>query len=107
MSKIAARLLEINNITYAVLLDKQGVPLQDSSIEAVALAAKGSLLAKTGNQLGELMGLGAMKAVAVHTSNFNLLMYDSKQHYLSISVKPGCNLDSVEAEIKAALVPGK
>lgn len=107
MSKIAARLQEISNITYAVLLDKQGAPVQDVSIEAVALAAKGMLLAKTGNQLGDLMGLGAIKAAAIHTSNFHLLMYDSKQHYLSIAVRPECNLDSVECEIKSALVPGK
>lgn len=107
MSKIAAHLQEINNITYAVLLDKQGVPIQDSSIESVALAAKGMFLAKTGNQLGDLMGLGEIKAAAVHTSNFHLLMYDSKQHYLSIAVKPDCNLDSVENEIKSALTPGK
>lgn len=107
MSKIAARLLEINSITYAVLLNKQGVPLQDASIEAVALAAKGVFLAKTGNQLGELMGLGEIKAAAVHTLDFHLLMYDSKQHYLSIAVKPESNLDSVETEIKAALVPGR
>lgn len=107
MSKIAARLQEINNITYAVLLDKQGVPVQDSSIEAVALAGKGVFLAKTGNQCGDLMGLGEVKAVAVHTSHYHLLMYDSKQHYLSIAVKPDCNLDSVEAEIKSAFVPAK
>lgn len=107
MSKVAARLQEINNITYAVLLDKQGVPLQDESIEALALSAKGMFLARTGNQFGEQLGLGEIKAAAVHTSTFHLLMYDSKQHYLSIAVKPDCNLDSVEAEIKAALVPGR
>lgn len=107
MSKIAARLQEINNITYAVLLDKQGTPVQDSSIEAVALAAKGYFLAKNGNKLGDLLGLGEIKAAAVHTSNYYLLMYDSKQHYLSIAVKPDCSLDSVEAEIKSAFVPGK
>jgi predicted regulator of Ras-like GTPase activity (Roadblock/LC7/MglB family) len=107
MSKIAARLQEISNITYAVLLDKQGVPVQDVSIEAVALSAKGVFLAKTGNQLGDLMGLGEIKAAAVHTTNFHLLMYDSKQHYLSIAVKPDCNLDAVEGEIKTALMPVK
>jgi predicted regulator of Ras-like GTPase activity (Roadblock/LC7/MglB family) len=107
MSKIAARLQEINNVTYAVLLDKLGTPVQDSSIEAVALATKGLFLANTGNQLGDLMGLGEIKAVAVQTSNFDLLIYDSKQHYLSIAVKPDCNLDSVEGEIKAAFVAGK
>ncbi len=107
MSKIAARLQEINGITYAVLLDKEGTPLQDTSLEAAALASKGFFLATTGNQLGELMGLGDIKASAVQTHNFHLLMYDSKQHYLSIAVKPDYNLDSVESDIKSALMPGK
>jgi len=107
MSKIAARLQEINNITYAVLLDKQGAPVQDSSIEAVALAAKGVFLATTGSSIGELMGLGEVKAAVVHTTNYNLLLYDSKQHYLSIAVKPDCNLESVEAEIKSAFAQAK
>jgi predicted regulator of Ras-like GTPase activity (Roadblock/LC7/MglB family) len=107
MSKVAARLQEINGVTYAVLLDKEGNPLQDTSIEATSLASKGLFLANTGNQLGELMGLGEIKASAVHTQNFHLLMYDSKHHYLSIAVNPESNLDSVENEIKAALIPGK
>lgn len=107
MSKIAARLLEINNITYAVLLDKLGTPVQDSSIEAAALAAKGVFLAETGSSIGDLMGLGKIKAVAVNTADYDLLLYDSKQHYLSIAVKPDCNLDSVEAEIKSAFAQTK
>jgi predicted regulator of Ras-like GTPase activity (Roadblock/LC7/MglB family) len=107
MSKIAARLQEIPTITYAVLLDKQGAPVQDASVEAAALAAKGVFLARTGGAIGALMGLGEIKAAAVQTTNYNLLLYDSKQHYLSIAVKPDCNLDSVETEIKAAFVPAK
>jgi len=107
MSKIAARLMQIPTITYAVLLDKQGSAIQDSSLEATSLSAKGAFLARVGNQLGDLLGLGEIKAAAVHTSGFHLLMYDSKQHYLSIAVKPECNLDTAEAEIRSALVPGK
>jgi predicted regulator of Ras-like GTPase activity (Roadblock/LC7/MglB family) len=107
MSKVAARLQEINGVTYAVLLDKEGTPLQDTSSEATVLATKGFFLAKTGNKLGELMGLGDIKAAAVHTRDFHLLMYDSKQHYLSIAVKPEFNLENVEGEIKSALMPGK
>ena len=75
--------------------------------KAIALASKGVFLANTGNTVGELMGLGEIKAAAVHTTHYNLLLYDSKQHYLSIAVKPDCNLDSVEAEIKSAFVPAK
>lgn len=107
MSKIAARLQEIHNVTYAVLLDKEGTPLQDSSSEAAVLAAKGMFLVRTGNKFGHLMGLGEVKAAAVQTSQYDLLMYDSKQHYLSIAVKPGCQLDAVENDIKAAFVSAK
>jgi predicted regulator of Ras-like GTPase activity (Roadblock/LC7/MglB family) len=107
MSKVAARLQEINGITYAVLLDKEGTPLQDTSIEATSLASKGLFLATTGNKLGDLMGLGEIKAAAVHTREYHLLMYESKQHYLSIAVKPEFNLEHVEGEIKSALTPGK
>jgi predicted regulator of Ras-like GTPase activity (Roadblock/LC7/MglB family) len=107
MSKVAARLQEINGVTYAVLLDKEGIPLQDTSIEATSLATKGLFLATTGNKMGELMGLGDIKAAAVHTREYHLLMYDSKQHYLSIAVKPEFNLENVEGEIKSALTPGK
>jgi predicted regulator of Ras-like GTPase activity (Roadblock/LC7/MglB family) len=107
MSKVAARLQNIEAVTYAVLLDKEGSPLQDDSIEAVALAAKGLFLATTGNRFGDLMGLGDIKASAVHTKKYHLLMYDSKQHYLSIAVRPESSLDSIEREIKAVLIPGK
>jgi predicted regulator of Ras-like GTPase activity (Roadblock/LC7/MglB family) len=107
MSKVAARLQDINGVTYAVLLDKEGTPLQDTSLEAIALANKGLFLAKTGTRLGDLMGMGDVKAAAVHTHDFHLLMYDSRQHYLSIAVKPDYNLEAVEAEIKSALMPGK
>jgi len=107
MSKVAARLQEIAAVTYAVLLDKQGNPMQDTSIEASALAAKGLFLAQAGTQFGDLMGLGELKSAAVQTRNFNLLMYDSKLHYLTIAVKPEYHLDNVEADIKALLIPGK
>jgi hypothetical protein len=53
------------------------------------------------------MGLGDIKAAAIHTRDYHMLMYDSKQHYLSIAVKPDFNLDTVEGEIKSALMPGK
>ncbi|MBT1070626.1 DUF4388 domain-containing protein [Pelotalea chapellei] len=107
MSKVAAALQEISAVTYAVLLDKQGTPVQDSSIEAGALAGKGLFLATTGNRLGALLGLGDVKAAAVQTTNFGLLMYDSRQHYLSIAINPGCQLDSVESEIRNVLIPPK
>lgn len=107
MSAAAARVMQIESVTYAVLLDKQGHPVQDDSIEAEALSAKALFLAQTGNSLGELLGLGELKSAAVQTKQFDLLMYDSKQHYLGIAVAAGSRLDAVEADVRAALVPGR
>ncbi len=107
MSKVAARLMDIPGLTYAVLVDKDGAPVQDTSIEAAALSAKGVFMATSGNQLGALMGLGEIKAAAIQTKNFHLLMYDSKHHYLSIAVNSESDLESVEGEIKTVLIPAK
>lgn len=107
MSAVAAKLMTIEAVTYAVLLDKQGHPVQDTSQEAEALAAKGLFMAQSGGKLGDFMGLGELKSAAVQTDHFDLLMYDSRQHYLSIALKPNNKLDGVETEIRAALVPGK
>lgn len=107
MSKVAAQLQEVPGITYAVLLDKEGTPVQDPSLEAAGLAAKGMCLAAAGNSLGDLMGLGGIKAAAVQTRNFSLLMYESRQHYLSIAVRQDAALESVESDIRKALTSGK
>jgi len=107
MSAAAARIMQIEAVTYAVLLDKQGHPVQDDSMEAEALAAKALFLAQSGNVLGDLLGLGEIKSAAVQTQHFDLLMYDSKQHYLGIAVASGNKLDGVENEIRTALVPGR
>lgn len=107
MSAAAARVMSVSAVTYAVLLDKQGHPVQDDSQEAESLAAKGLFLAQSGIKLGELMGLGELRSAVAQTDNFDLLLYDSRQHYLSIAIKPNSKLDGVEAEIKSTLTPGK
>lgn len=107
MSAAAARVVQIESVTYATLLDKQGHPVQDESMEAEALAAKTLFLAQNGNKLGEFLGMGELKSAAVQTQHFDLLMYDSKQHYLGIAVLANSRLDAVEAEVRAALMPGR
>ena len=107
MSAAAARVMQIESVNYAVLLDKQGHPVQDDSIEAENLAAKALFLAQTGNKLGDFLGMGELRSATLQTQEFDLLMYDSKQHYLGIAVEANSKLDTVEANIRAALVPGR
>jgi predicted regulator of Ras-like GTPase activity (Roadblock/LC7/MglB family) len=107
MSAAAARVMQVKAVTYAVLLDKQGEPVQDTSADAEALAAKTELLARAGNTLGGFLGMGELKSVVVQSHHFDLLMYDSKLHYLGVSVVQGSAPDVVETGIRAALAPGK
>lgn len=104
MSAVAAKLMNIDAVTYAVLMHKNGQPVQDASSEAEALAAKGLVFAQSATRMGDLMGLGELKSAVAQTDNFDLLLYDSRQHYLSIAIKPNNKLDSVESEIRTALV---
>jgi len=106
LSKVAEQLQAVDSVAYAVVHDKQGMPLQDNSIEATVLATKGLLLTTIGDRIGDIAGLGEVTAVAVQTQDFDQLTYNSKQHYLSIDIAPISNLDRVEGKIRSVLVTG-
>jgi len=101
MSVIAERLLQIAGVDYAVLLRNDGTPVDDESAEAVALAGRGKDLSRLGNRLGELLGLGGVKSVAVHSSAGQYLLFESKNHYISIAVGKESSLAQVESDIRA------
>lgn len=102
VSVIAQRLLQIAGVDYAVLLRKDGAPVDDESAEADALARRGKGLSCLGNRLGELLGLGGVKSVAVHASAGKHLLFESKNHYISLAVAKESSLAQVEADIRAA-----
>jgi predicted regulator of Ras-like GTPase activity (Roadblock/LC7/MglB family) len=107
MSAIAERLLQIAGVAYAVLLRKEGTPVEDDSFEAEALAGKGVALAGIGNRLGALFGLGEVKSAAVHARSSQLLLFEAKNHYISIAVRGESTLSQVEAEIRNAFATRK
>lgn len=101
MSVIAERLLQIAGVDYAVLLRNDGTPVDDDSAEAEALARRGKDLSRLGNRLGDLLGLGGVKSVAVHSSAGKHLLFESKNHYISLAVGKESSLAQVEADIRA------
>lgn len=107
MSPIAERLLQIAGVAYAVLLKKDGAPVEDDSFEAEALAEKGAALAGIGNRLGELFGLGESRSATVHARSSQLLLFEAKNHYISIAVKGGSPLSQVESDIRGAFAARK
>lgn len=107
MSPIAERLLQIAGVSYAVLLKRDGTMVEDESFEAEALAGRGVALAGIGNRLGSLFGLGETRSAAVHGKGSQLLLFEAKNHYISIAVKAESPLAQVEADIRAAFAARK
>lgn len=101
MSVIAERLLQIAGVGYAVLFKKDGSPVDDESAEAKALAEKGSDLSRLGNRLGDLLGLGGVKSAAVQAKGEQQLLFEAKNHYISIAVDKESSLAQVESDIRA------
>ncbi len=102
-NSIAEKIMRISGVTYATISDKQGNPLEDDSFEAKSLAEKGLALAGSGNQLGELFGVGEARSVAFQDINFHLLMFESRNHYLTVAIKGDSQLATVEADIRSTL----
>jgi hypothetical protein len=60
-----------------------------------------------GDQIGGIFGVGEVKAAALHGKDQHLLLFESKNHYLSVAVKGDNQLGAVEAEVRKALSPKK
>ncbi len=106
-SHISKTLAQIPGVTKAVLLSKDGIPVDDSSYEAEILAAQALYLATLGNHLGSFFGAGNLKGAAVEGSESHLLLFEATNHFLSVAVKGESQLGSVEAEIRKVLSPKK
>ena len=97
--------MQISGVSHAVMFGPDGTPIEDTSSEAVTLAEEGGFLVKTGTRLGELFGVGTLKAVARQDSMEQQLLFEAKNVYLALAVACGTQLSQVEAEIRKAFAP--
>lgn len=106
-SNMSERLSHIPGVIDAVLLSKDGTPVGEASYQAESLAAQAVYLAMIGDQLGGIFGVGEVKAAAIHGKTQHLLLFESKNLYLSVAVKGDNQLGAIEAEVRKALSPKK
>jgi predicted regulator of Ras-like GTPase activity (Roadblock/LC7/MglB family) len=106
-SSISDRLSHIAGVDQAVLLAKDGTPVGDAGFQEENLAARAIYLAMIGDRLGEIFGVGPVKAASLQGKTQHLLLFESKSHYLSIAVHGDSQLGAVEAEVRKALSPKK
>lgn len=103
MSEINNKLRTIPEVEYAVVLTKEGVPVDDSSYEGTTYAANGLYLSMFASQLGNLLGAGELISAAVQGSKHHILLFQSKTHFLNITVNGSSQLGAVENSVRNAL----
>jgi predicted regulator of Ras-like GTPase activity (Roadblock/LC7/MglB family) len=106
-SNISTTLAQISGVTHAVLLSKDGIPVNDDSFIAGNLAAQAVNMSMIGNQLGDLFGAGTVKRAAIQGKVSHLLVFEAKNHFLSIAVSGENQLGVVEAEVRKVLIAQK
>ena len=105
MAGVAARIMDIQGVDYAVLFNNEGMPLGDSSHRGETLAAESLYLSMIGNRLGDIFSLGSARSAAVQGADQHLLVFEGKQQYLGVAAGKGQSIAAVEAEIRKALAP--
>lgn len=105
MSAIFNKLKQVPGVIHSVLLNKDGVPVADDSFAGEKLAAQAQYLIMVSGLLGEPFSADNLKSAAVEGVDNHLLLFESKQHYLSISLAGTANLAAAESDIRKALTP--
>jgi predicted regulator of Ras-like GTPase activity (Roadblock/LC7/MglB family) len=103
MSDINIKLSVIPEVEYAIVQTKDGNPVDDSSYEAATYAANGLYLSLLASQLSNQLGTGELISAAVHGADHHLLLFQSKNHYLNITVTGSSQLGPVEANVRKSL----
>ncbi len=101
---IMQTICEVPGVSLAVFMEKNGVPRGDVGARGEALAAKGLYLATMiCTPIGEVLGLGDMKAAAMHAGPEKVLLFKSRGTYLSVSLTQEGSPEEVELGIRQAL----
>ncbi len=94
----------VPGVSYAVLFDRAGVARADPSSMAETLAAESLyLVSMIASPIGEALGVGELRQVAARSERDQLLLFKSRDTYLSVSVAGSSSLVEAEAAIRRAL----
>ncbi len=104
MASIFERLKQIPGVMHSVVLNKDGVPVSDDSYASEKLAAQAQYLIMVGNMLGEPFSAGDVKSAAVEGVENHLLLFESRQLYLSIVLAGSSNIAAAENDIRKVLM---
>jgi uncharacterized protein DUF4388 len=102
---VVERLCAVPGIVQALFMGRDGACVDDATGEAEALAGRAAFVAMIGNQLGALLGLGALRAAAVHGSashREHLVLLGARTHYLTLLLRD-VEVGATEAHVRRLL----
>lgn len=103
ISNINTRLAGIPEIKYAVVLSKEGIPVDDDSFQGAEYAANGMFLSMFTSSFGHELGLGELVSATVHGEQSHLLLFKSKNNYLNVVAAGSSQPTAVEVRLRQAM----
>ena len=103
MSDTNAKLAAIPEVEYSVLLSKDGTTTDDDSYEGSTHAANAYYLSMFAGKLGQQLGAGELVSAAVQGYDHHLLLFQSKNHFLKVTVSGSSQLGAIESTIRKTL----
>lgn len=100
---VVEKLCRITGVTGAALLDASGKVLEAKGAEADETAATAFQLARSAQSLGDIFGVGSFSTASFQDLKRQILLFESKRHYLTVGADENATLSQVEADIRAAL----
>ncbi len=101
--EVLERLRKIPGVHSAALHGKDGSQVGEASYESEVLGGQAMFLSMIGNQLGAIFQAGAILSAVVHGASKHLLLFTTKNHFLTVVVKGEFQAGPVEAEVRKVL----
>lgn len=100
-----SRLAELPEVSEALFVDKNGLPVGEEGPAAEELAARGFLLARLGDRLGKRLGQSGTTTAVLEGRDDHLFVFTGKNHYLAVKATGRHRPSAVEESIHRAVSP--
>jgi predicted regulator of Ras-like GTPase activity (Roadblock/LC7/MglB family) len=99
MNSLLSKFRSQQDVEYAVAVAKDGQALDDDSYEGITHAAHAAYISMLAGRIGAQLGVGELRAAAIHAVQRHTLMYQQKSRLLNFIVPGSKQLGAVEQAI--------
>lgn len=104
-SRLIKKLLPIEGVDYATLLDDNGTAKEDNSATAARLSAQAKLVRDVGDQIGQILSIGSTRSAIVSGNGGHGLLLVTQARSLFVSIARAVNPIVTENRIRKTLSP--